>query len=179
MILLRLVGFFFLVLSFYSIGAVAGHRSKSRAIELTRVPGLLDVGIMILSWLVSLAAYWAGFRTTLAAAIGGGMGFLAAFILHRLRDQSQRDEFRVTSFATITSYSGDRFPPNWKVFARQAGRFQSGLLLSVFYFIAITPFGIAAGKFGDPLGLKAPPGESFWKPREEASQSLEEARRQS
>lgn len=191
MILFQLVGFFLLVMAFVSLGAVAGNRTKSMTPERIPSPTSLDVATIILSWLVTLAAHWAGYRAALAAAIGAGIGLFEAFILHRWRNQSQRNELRVGDSRkktpesrsgpspTASSYSADRLRPTWRLFVGQVGRFQNGLLLSVFYFIALAPFGIVAGTFGDPLGLKAPPGESFWKCREDAGQSLEGAHRQS
>ena len=193
MILFRPVGLFLLIMAFYSFGAVAGNRTKSMTPERAPSPSFIDVATIILSWLVTLAAYWAGYRAVLVTAIGAGMGLLEGFILHRWRNQSQRDELRAgasrakspasrvepSASVTDTSISDDCLQPYWRVFVRQVGRFQSGLLLFAFYFIAIMPFGIVVGNLGDPLGLKAPPGDSFWKQRGDASQSLEGARRQS
>jgi hypothetical protein len=175
MILFRATGFFLVVVAFYSFGTVAGNRSMPMTSERISSPSFLDLAMIILFWLTTFVLYRAGYRAILATAAGGGIGLFAAFILHRWRSQNQG----MPSSIPTTLRLDDGFRPNWRLFFRKVGRFQSGLLLSAFYFIAIMPFGIVAGNFGDPLGLKAPPGDSFWKQRGNASASLEEARRQS
>lgn len=191
MIFFRSVGFFLVVVAFYSFGAVAGEYSTSMTREKATSPSSLDLATIILSWLIAWAAYRSNHRGALATTLGAGVGLLAAFILQRTRNQGQRDEHkggdsrentptsRADSIHPITPYADRSLRPGWRLFARRVGRFQSGLFLIVFYYIAIMPFGIVAGTLGDPLGLKAPPGESFWKSKEAASASLEGARRQS
>lgn len=43
----------------------------------------------------------------------------------------------------------------WKDLAARAATFQARVLLTVFYWIVITPFALVAQLFGDPLGLRA------------------------
>ena len=42
----------------------------------------------------------------------------------------------------------------WKVLAHHIGTFQSRVLLTVFYFVILAPFGLAVRLFSDPLLLK-------------------------
>lgn len=67
----------------------------------------------------------------------------------------------------------------WKRVARAIGNFQARLLLSVFYFIVVTPFALGVKLFSDPLELRAKPNPSYWIPREPRESSLEVGRRQS
>ena len=67
----------------------------------------------------------------------------------------------------------------WKSFARAMGGFQSRILLGLFYFLIVTPFGIGVRVFGDPLLLRRARRSSNWVPRSEATEAgLNEARKQ-
>ena len=50
----------------------------------------------------------------------------------------------------------------WKIFAFRMGNFQGRLILLVFYFTIVAPFGIINRFFRDPLHEKKPTGDSFW-----------------
>ena len=67
----------------------------------------------------------------------------------------------------------------WKAFARSMGGFQSRILLSLFYFFIVTPFGAAVRIFGDPLHLRRAEGPSNWIPKNETTiANLDEAKKQ-
>ena len=67
----------------------------------------------------------------------------------------------------------------WKEFARATGGFQSRVLLGLFYFSVVAPFGILVRIFGDPLGCRERPGASNWKPAAGTGQvGIEAARKQ-
>jgi hypothetical protein len=51
----------------------------------------------------------------------------------------------------------------WKVIARKIGDVQSRLLLCVFYFVILAPFGVAVRLLSDPLRLGRE-GSSHWRP---------------
>ena len=67
----------------------------------------------------------------------------------------------------------------WKRFGRKVGDFQARLLLTLFYFVILAPFGVGM-RAADPLGLRHRDGPS-WKPRPAAptGDALARARRQS
>lgn len=72
-----------------------------------------------------------------------------------------------------------RFWEGWKSFARSMGGFQSRLLMGLFYFFIVTPFGVALRIFGDPLHLRRTKGSSNWIPRNDpANIGLDEVRKQ-
>ncbi|MEA3336578.1 MAG: hypothetical protein U9R25_11755 [Chloroflexota bacterium] len=67
----------------------------------------------------------------------------------------------------------------WLVLARKIGDFQSRVLLTLFYFLIITPFGLAVRVFGDPLHLRHDSQQtSEWLPRETADIDLDAAHHQ-
>jgi hypothetical protein len=47
-----------------------------------------------------------------------------------------------------------QFWKRWKVIAHKIGNFQSRILLSIFYFLILVPFGVGVKLFSDPLHLK-------------------------
>ena len=72
-----------------------------------------------------------------------------------------------------------RFWEGWKSFARSMGGFQSRLLMGLFYFFIVTPFGVALRIFGDPLHLRRTKESSNWIPRNDpANIGLDEVRKQ-
>jgi hypothetical protein len=59
------------------------------------------------------------------------------------------------------------------------GEFQSRILLNLFYFFVVTPFGVAVRIFGDPLHLRRAEGSSNWISRDDAVDvNLDEAKKQ-
>jgi hypothetical protein len=66
----------------------------------------------------------------------------------------------------------------WKRFGKKVGDFQARLLLSVFYFVILAPFGLGM-RAADPLGLRR--SGTGWRPRPPAppGDPLTRARRQS
>lgn len=43
---------------------------------------------------------------------------------------------------------------HWLVLARKIGQFQSRIMLTVFYFVFVTPFGLGVRLFADPLHVR-------------------------
>jgi hypothetical protein len=66
----------------------------------------------------------------------------------------------------------------WKRFGKKVGDLQARILLTLFYFIVLTPFGLAM-RVADPLGLRRT--GLGWRPRPQApaGDPLVRARRQS
>ena len=65
----------------------------------------------------------------------------------------------------------------WMVIAHKIGTFQSRVLLNVFYFLILLPFGLGVKLFADPLHLKRRRG-SHWIGKAAGTASWEHARRQ-
>lgn len=66
----------------------------------------------------------------------------------------------------------------WLPLAHQIGTFQSRILLTLFYFFIVTPFGLAVRLGMDPLQRKTRPSASGWNSREDRRDDLAGARRQ-
>lgn len=66
----------------------------------------------------------------------------------------------------------------WKPIATRIGNFQARLILSLFYFAIVTPFGLAVRFLSDPLYLKEQENSTFWHSKDAPDASLEQARRQ-
>jgi hypothetical protein len=66
----------------------------------------------------------------------------------------------------------------WKAIAHIIGTFQSRVLLTVFYFLILAPFGLGVRLFGDRLRLRRQ-HHSHWLGKErQTTTSWEQARRQ-
>ncbi|MCL5958840.1 MAG: hypothetical protein M1358_05890 [Chloroflexi bacterium] len=67
----------------------------------------------------------------------------------------------------------------WMAFARATGHFQSRVLLGLFYFFLVTPFGVAVRALGDPLRICRGQGMTNWTLRNETGPTtIDRARRQ-
>ena len=67
---------------------------------------------------------------------------------------------------------------SWNDFSKRMGSFQSRILLSLFFFILISPFALAVKVFSDPLHIKYQSRTSWWIPKKEIKNELEQYRRQ-
>jgi hypothetical protein len=65
----------------------------------------------------------------------------------------------------------------WKAFGQFMGDWVARVVLTIFYFTVLVPFGIGVRLFGDPLHIKSHPSE-FWIKRSTGDQELQEVRRQ-
>jgi len=58
------------------------------------------------------------------------------------------------------------------------GSFQSRIILSLFFFIFVTPFALAVKIFSDPLNIKHQTTKPHWLTKKEINADLEQSRRQ-
>jgi len=66
----------------------------------------------------------------------------------------------------------------WTDFAGRMGEVQGRLLMGFFYFLVVTPFGLIARLFTDPLAIKKSPPQSNWHAKESTDLTLEAAKEQ-
>ncbi len=66
----------------------------------------------------------------------------------------------------------------WKKFGEVIGDFVARVVLTMFYFTVLVPFGIGVRLFGDPLRVTPPSDGVGWQSRDEADASLDAGRRQ-
>ena len=65
----------------------------------------------------------------------------------------------------------------WKAFGQFMGDWLARVVLTIFYFSVLVPFGIGVRLFADPLHIKTLPSE-YWRKRVTGDQKLEDVRRQ-
>lgn len=66
----------------------------------------------------------------------------------------------------------------WRELSQKAADMQARVLLTVFYFTVMVPFGLVFGVLKDPLHIKRRPEGSYWMDRKPSSESLADAKRQ-
>jgi len=69
---------------------------------------------------------------------------------------------------------------NWKDYSKRMGSFQTRIMLSLFYFIFVSPFALAVKMFSDPLKIKKQSAskQSHWLTKKETDIDLDQYRRQ-
>jgi len=70
-----------------------------------------------------------------------------------------------------------KFWESWKAFGHFLGNLVARVVLSLFYFTVLVPFGLGVRLLSDPLQIKTRPS-SLWRPRSTADQTLDEVGRQ-
>jgi hypothetical protein len=70
-----------------------------------------------------------------------------------------------------------KFWAGWKRFGHFMGDLLARVVLTVFYFTILLPFGLLTTLFGDPLNIKSK-AKPDWLKRETGDQTVTEARRQ-
>lgn len=67
---------------------------------------------------------------------------------------------------------------SWENFSKRMGSFQTRIILSLFYFIFVTPFALGIKIFSDPLKIKHQGSKSHWLSKKEIKYDLEQYKRQ-
>lgn len=165
----------FLSLMGYSGGAVGrvGKRSDPKPVE-------LDLILVALLWAGAIySRTQTGFHMWLLilvwVVIAAAVGALAVSF-RRLPRQDRSKKGEAEEFAPRIF---KRIWHRWMGFSKRMGSFQSRIMLSLFFFIVISPIAVLIKLLGDPLrikGIKA--AETFWLAKEESSDEIEDYRRQ-
>ena len=66
----------------------------------------------------------------------------------------------------------------WRELSQKAADMQARVLLIVFYFTLMAPFGVVFGLLKDPLRIKSRPSGTYWVERKPSSETLADAQRQ-
>lgn len=159
-----------LTLAGYCMGAVHGSRDKSAT------PQPLDLGAIVMLWIAALTSR-AVLDRWVAIGVWLVIGGLVSLVLSRMRfgKMPAKTEKRVP---VREGNPLTRLWEGWKSFAVDMGNYQSRILLALFYFVVVTPFGLLARLRSGPLRIKHSIGNSFWISRSKESTELDEARRQ-
>ncbi len=166
LILLSLVG--------YSVGAV-GKAGKSVQLK----PQIID--------LILIAVIWTGaISSRIALDANKWLVILAWVILSSLIGISAiwprklpEERASITKGQTVTAMNPlGKLWQSWGNFSKRMGNFQSRIVLSLFFFIVVSPFALAVKTFSDPLRIKYRGNESHWLPKKQTEANLEQFKRQ-
>jgi hypothetical protein len=166
LILLSLVG--------YSAGAV-GKAGKFADLK----PLIIDLILVVIIWIGAITSRvifglnkW--FLILIWLFLGIIIGILAVW-LRRL----SKEELPSNKRPKYTSKNPiKKLWLRWENFSKRMGSFQSRIILSLFYFIFVTPFALGLKIFSDPLKIKNKSSKSHWLSRKETKYDFEQYRRQ-
>jgi hypothetical protein len=166
MVVLGAIALLLVSLGGYSFGASVTTRRK----QVT--PGPWDLLAVAGCWAVGLYArgavtHWPAMLLSFAFAFTVGATVVGL--------RSRRAPARKAGV-----HGGAKAPTGWMEIVQGAGQFQSHLLMSLFYFTVLMPFGIGASLFGDPLKMRRAEASTFWVRRPVADDAAlaEQARKQ-
>jgi hypothetical protein len=66
----------------------------------------------------------------------------------------------------------------WREVSQKAADFQARVVLTLFYFTLMLPFGVVFGLLKDPLRIKSRPSGTYWVERKTGPATLTDAQRQ-
>ena len=155
----------------YSIGAVLGARDKEPT------PRVLDLFVIAVLWILALLT-----RPILGRWLAIGVWLVAgaavSYVLSSARRHTMPTKTKQSKPAIQEGSFMRQLWERWKSFSAEMGNFQGRMLLGIFYFIVVTPFGILVRIFSDPLKIKSMQASTFWQNYTETSSEIEDARRQ-
>jgi len=166
LILLSLVG--------YSGGA-AGKAGK----QIDLKPKVVD--------LVLVAVIWAGaicsrliqdFNKWILILIWLILSTILGVLAVSLRRLPEKTDLNRKDLPKIPANVFKKIWQSWNDFSKRMGSFHSRILLSLFFFIFVTPFAVAVKTFSDPLNIKYQSRTSWWIPKKETKNELEPFRKQ-
>lgn len=173
---MEILSFFALLL--LTLAGYAGGVVAKEAKGISIYPSLFDIIIVPGIWAVALY-----FRLTFdinrwliiafGIIISALLGVVSSFVLERRQieiDFGKGIEKFSKSFNKALNY--------WRVFSYRMGTFQSKIVLSLFFFIFVSPFALGVKLFSNPLRLKKEARESFWEEKKTAKTDIEQSRRQ-
>jgi opacity protein-like surface antigen len=167
LVLLSLVG--------YSAGA-AGRAGKNTNLK----PIIADLILVVFIWagaIYSRLTY--DFNKWLLILVWVGMAAVAGMVAVSLRKLSVKDESQGDERKDISSSIFRRLWQRWTGFSKRMGSFQSRVMLSLFFFVVVSPAAVLSKAFGDPLQIKRKKTlETYWSDRTQSSEELEDFRRQ-
>ena len=160
----------------YSAGAVA-----ARTFYCDPKPRLTDILLLMLIWSggiwTRLALDWNKWLLTLAWVV---LAYVAGWVKWRF-GKKEMPRSRSGSVMDIPAEPAKGFKKlwlRWKAFSQKSGGFQTRIILSLFFFLAVAPFGLAVKIFRDPLRLREKNRPTYWVAKKETTDNLEQSRKQ-
>ena len=166
LILLSLVG--------YS-GGTAGKAGKLADIK----PQLVDLIIVLLIWagaIYSRITFYLNkwLLIIIWVVLSATIGVIAVLFRKLPKEQSTNNK----EPKKLSKNPIKKLWQSWKNFSKRMGGFQSRIILSLFFFIFVSPFALAVKIFSDPLNIKNKSSKSHWLTKKEIKTDLEQYRRQ-
>ncbi|MFB0564171.1 MAG: hypothetical protein ACETWK_00660 [Candidatus Aminicenantaceae bacterium] len=166
LILLSLVG--------YSAGVTikAGKRAELK-------PLIIDLIIVIFIWTGAVySRVTLDFSKWILILIWIILGIIIGMITVIPRRVPEEKHVRKEEREVVPRSPINRFWTGWKNFSKKIGIFQSRIILSLFYFLFVSPFALALKIFSDPLRIKPHRGKSFWLIKKDIREDFDQFRRQ-
>jgi hypothetical protein len=169
--ILSVVLFLVLIMVAYSCGA-AIFAGPGQVVT----PSLVDLGALAILWFFGLITCPA-LGKSLALLVWLPAAVILAGCITRIRLGSQPVE-KTRSVTNRTTAWWRLAWEGWKSFSARMGNYQGRMLLVLFYFAVITPWGFIVRFFSDPLHVRRTSTASYWIQRESLQADIEEAQRQ-
>lgn len=167
LILLSLVG--------YSAGAVS--KAGKRVLK----PQIIDLVLIIAIWSAAISSrLMLDLNKWLLILIWIILSFLIGIIAvwPRKFSKEKASSHKVTVAKESSANLVKKLWRSWGNFSLRMGNFQSGIVLSLFFFIVVSPFALAVKMFSDPLRIRYRGNQSHWLPKIKTKVDLEQFRRQ-
>ncbi len=166
LILLSLVG--------YSGGAV-GKAGKFAYLK----PQIIDLILVVIIWIGAITSRVIfGLNKWLLILIWVVIGIIIGILAVWPRRLSEEKLPSTKRLKRTSKNPIKKLWQSWKNFSKRMGSFQSRIMLSLFFFIFVTPFALGVKIFSDPLKIKHQSSKSHWLPKKEIKYDLEQYRRQ-
>ena len=138
-------------------------------------PELFDLLVVVMMWGVALAT-----REWLGKWLAIGVWIVIGLAVGAAGSALRRDRYPAEKAGEMPANVRGlkRLWEGWKAFGLRTGNYQSRVLLGLFYFLVVVPFGVPVRLFSDPLRMKARRSGSAWVAREKSGPDLESARSQ-
>ena len=171
---LSLLVLIFLSMFAYSAGAVSVGKKYEEP-----KPRLADLFFMLLIWAAAIfsrtALDWNKWLLTCGWVV---LAYLTGRLTSLFRKLPVRRAGPASDKPAEPAHRVNKFRPTWKAFSKRSGNFQSRLVLSYFFFLCVTPFGLGVKIFRDPLRLRQGEKTSYWLPKKDTADDVEQSRRQ-
>ncbi len=167
LVLLSLVG--------YSGGA-AGKAGKNMDLK----PIIADLALVALIWAGAIYSRLAfDLNKWLLILVWIVIGLVVGMVAVSFRKLPVKDESAKEAKPEFSSSVLKRLWQRWTGFSKRMGSFQSRIMLSLFFFVVVSPAAVLIKALGDPLQIKKKKNvETYWSTRTQSPSGLEDFRRQ-
>ena len=167
----------------YSSGVTLASRKRPF------LPTILDLLLVAGLW---IAVFWLRGRLDnrwLMLGIGLALGILVGYVATALRLRGSDTRYEIPK-SELPEHGRDKQAEaaesnvfkqlwhRWNAFSAVMGNVQARIIMGFFYFIVVTPFGLASRIFSDPMGIKHEPSTSNWSLKEATDTTIQSAQEQ-